>query len=370
MRIFSIVSALLVAVALYAFIIERDRVLALLQPAEGSAVASETTGPAQEEAEAASTDRVVRVIALRSSEQVIESGVVLRGQTEAQRSVDVRSQATGLVVSEPQRKGAFVSTGLLLCELDPGSSSANLAEAVARLDEARTNERAASRLAEEGFGSEARRNSAQAALEAAAAAVERAMDAQDRLTMRAPFNGLLESDTAEIGSLLQPGSLCAHIIQLDPINIVGFVPEKDVDLVEVGYQANVRFLSGRTVSGEVTFVSRSADPDTRTFRVEITAANTDLTIRDGSSAEIFIHAQDERAHLLPQSSLTLGDGGRLGVRLAEQGRARFYPVSIIRDTVEGAWVAGLPASAEIIIVGHEYVTDGTGVEVSYRSPGQ
>ena len=49
----------------------------------------------------------------------------------------------------------------------------------------------------------------------------------DRLTITAPFGGLLESDAAEIGSLLQPGALCATVIQLDPIKLVGFIPETD-----------------------------------------------------------------------------------------------------------------------------------------------
>ena len=44
----------------------------------------------------------------------------------------------------------------------------------------------------------------------------------------APFAGLLETDTAELGALLQTGSPCATIIQLDPIKFVGFVPEAEL----------------------------------------------------------------------------------------------------------------------------------------------
>jgi multidrug efflux system membrane fusion protein len=38
----------------------------------------------------------------------------------------------------------------------------------------------------------------------------------------------------------------------------------------------------------VTFLSRSADEQTRTFRVEITVPNPDVTIRDGQTADILI----------------------------------------------------------------------------------
>ena len=59
----------------------------------------------------------------------------------------------------------------------------------------------------------------------------RAEEDIERLTITAPFSGYLESDTAELGTLMQPGALCATIIQLDPIKLVGFVPEAQVDRV-------------------------------------------------------------------------------------------------------------------------------------------
>ena len=153
----------------------------------------------------------------------------------------------------------------------------------------------------------------------------------EKLEIHAPFAGILESDTAELGSLLQPGSLCGTIIQLDTIKLVGFVPETLVDRVEVGAAAGARLSSGREVVGEVTFISRSADPTTRTFRVDVEVPNTDLSIRDGQTAEIGIQADGEVAHLLPQSALTLDNQGQLGVRTVEDGRAGFAPVSVLRD---------------------------------------
>ena len=118
--------------------------------------------------------------------------------------------------------------------------------------------------------------------------------------------------------------------------------------------------------GTVSFVSRSADPTTRTFRVEIEVENADLSIRDGQTAEIGIQADGESAHLLPQSALTLDDAGQLGVRLVRDARAAFAPVSVLRDAPDGIWIVGLPAEAEVIVVGQEFVTDGVAVDVTYR----
>jgi multidrug efflux system membrane fusion protein len=396
MRVLPLITALLVAGALYLLILERPALMDAVNAPEGPVSRIATAIRAPEAAEPAAPEpaapepaaqpptiadpaarassRRVAVVALPVQAQSIESGILLRGRTEATRHVDVRSETSGLVVSEPVRKGSFVEAGTTLCELSPGTRLASLAEAEARLAEAQLNLRAAEQLSQGGFASETRAASARAAFQAAQAGVEAARREIARLTITAPFAGLLETDAAETGSLLQPGSLCATVIQLDPIRLVGFVAEADVDRVAVGAAARARLVTGREIAGHVTFLSRSADERTRTFRVEIEVPNRDFSIRDGQTAEILIASRGTSAHLLPASALTLDDRGRLGVRLVEgEGEAavaRFAPVQVVRDTPAGVWVAGLPEAAQVIVLGQEYVTDGTPLAVTLREAGQ
>jgi multidrug efflux system membrane fusion protein len=349
------------------------------------------------------------VVVLRSIARTIDSAVVLRGETRAARQVEVKAETTGAVISEPRRKGNFVAAGDLLCKLDPGTRAANLAEARAALTEARAhvpeaeaklaeaqavlaeaqiNHTAAKQLSEGGYtaqttllaraaavrAAEAAIASAEAGLEASQAGIEAAqaaVAAAEReialLTITAPFDGLLESDAAELGSLMQAGSLCAEVIQLDPIKVVGYVPETEVARVALGAQAQADLATGETVTGQVTFLSRSADPTTRTFEVEITVPNPDLAIRDGQTASIAIAAQGALAHKLPQSALTLNNEGQLGVRVVEPGDiVGFRPVRVLRDEADGLWVGGLPDAADVIVVGQDFVTAGVAVLPTYR----
>jgi multidrug efflux system membrane fusion protein len=386
MRIISILTAVVVMASLYLLVFERDAVMAIAQ-ADSSPTNEE--GGGDEDVTGA-----VSVVAVSSQAQEIDSSVLLRGRTEADRQVEVRAETSGKVVSTPLRKGASVQEGQLLCEIEIGTRSAALSEAEARLPEAearlieaearlaeaRINDRAASRLSEGGYASETRVASTQAEVQSALAGVQaaragvRSAEAAiaaaeteiERLAILAPFDGLLESDAAEVGSLLQPGSLCATVIQLDPIKLVGFVPETDVDRISVGARVGARLASGRQVTGQVTFISRSADETTRTFRADVEVANADLSIRDGQTVEMMIEAEGTVAHLVPQSALTLDDDGRLGVRLVVDDAARFQSVSVVRDTTEGVWITGLEESADIIVVGQEFVTDGVPVTVTYR----
>ena len=380
MRPISLLIAALVIATLYALVFERDRLLAFAGAEPPAAVETETGTVAEREAE--EDGRRVAVIARRSEAQVIESAVRLRGRTEAAREVSVMAETSGRVVSEPIPRGTKVEAGDVLCELDPGTrpaavaeARARVSEAQARLAEAQINDRAARALSEGGFapetrvaGAEAAVRSALAAVEAAQAGLAAAETELARVVITAPFGGVLESDTAELGTLLQPGAPCATVIQLDPIRLVGFVPETEVARVAVGAEAGARLASGETVTGRVIFVSRSSDEQTRTFRVEVEVPNPDLALRDGQTAEIVVASDGQKAHLLPASVLTLDDGGRLGVRVAEDGVARFVPVSVLRDTVQGVWLSGLPETAEVIVVGQEYVTDGVPVAVTLREP--
>ncbi|MEL6516409.1 MAG: efflux RND transporter periplasmic adaptor subunit [Pseudomonadota bacterium] len=379
MRIISFLTAIVVMVALYFLVLQRDTALEFAGAEAVPDMTEASTEPTEE------MDKAISVVARRSNAQVIDSAVIVRGRTEAARQVDVRAETSGLVISDPLRKGASVEAGQLMCALDVGTRDVALVEAQARLSEAQAgladaeiNQRAAARLSEDGFASETRVTAANAAVQSARAAVQSAEAGiaaaekeLERLQIHAPFGGLLESDTAEIGSLLQPGALCGTVIQLNPIKLVGFVPETEVDRVTVGAQAAARLASGREVLGAVTFLSRSADMTTRTFRVEVEVDNSDLTIRDGQTAEIIVASDGAEAHLLPQSALTLNDTGRLGVRLvAEDNRAAFAPVSVLRDTTEGIWVGGLDEEVAVIVVGQEFVTDGVSVAPTFEEASQ
>lgn len=411
MRITPFITAGVVGTALFLVVIKRDAVMEFVgaspETATEETVASGDGAPV--------ADDVVRVpvIAIKSTATMVPEIVRVRGRTEAARQVTVLAETTGTVASDPLRKGTFVEAGQVMCELNPGTrgaamaqAEATLIEAQARLPEARArvieaqsalseaqiNDRAAVSLQADGYASQTRVAATAAAVSSAEAAVEtaragleaaqsgiRAAEAAvavaekeiEHLSIKAPFAGVLETDSAELGALLQAGSPCATVIQLDPIKLVGFVPETEMDKLTLNAMADAHLATGKQVAGEVTFLSRSADEATRTFRVEVEIPNPDLSVRDGQTVEMVLSSGGTQGHLLPQSALTLDDSGRIGVRyIDDQNMAMFTPVNLLRDTVEGVWLTGLPEQADVIIVGQEYVTDGIPVAPSYEGLGQ
>ena len=416
MRIISLITAIAVVAMLYVLVFERDVLQDFSKGKKIEEIADDLSdGPELNNStnlttsKVAKGEKVISVIVVDSTAEIIDSAVTLRGQTAAARLVEVRSETSGQVINEPLRKGETVVEGQILCRLDPGTREATLADAVAslaeakarvpetqarldeakaRLSEAKINFNAANKLSEGGYASETRVASAEAAVRAAEASIASANAGFDttrskiqsaeasvavakkeieRTSLKAPFSGILETDTAELGTLLQPGALCAKIIQLDPIKLVGFVPETELNRVNKGSIAKANLINGQEITGEVSFISRSADQTTRTFRVEIEADNKDLSISKGQTAEILIASDGTQAHLLPQSALTLNDDGALGVRTVnDKSKVVFYETDIIRDTMDGVWLKGLPKNANVIIVGQEYVTDGVKVQKNFQ----
>lgn len=137
MRLIPVLTALLVMVGLYAIVFEREAMFAFARGEEDSA-SSDQTSRSPQEAETQDETPSIGVVVIRSTAQQIDSAVILRGQTAADRQVEIRAETSSIVVSTPLDKGRFVKTGEVLCKLDPGSREASLAEARALFSEAQS----------------------------------------------------------------------------------------------------------------------------------------------------------------------------------------------------------------------------------------
>ena len=180
----------------------------------------------------------------------------------------------------------------------------------------------------------------------------------NRTEVKAPFSGYIEQ-IVKPGNFLERGQVCATIIQLNPISLIAGVPEYDINKVRVNQNVFVDLVTGQKIEGKLTFVSKSASPDTRTFSVESQIDNPEGLIKDGLTAEISIEIDSVKAHKISPSILLLNDEGKLGIRIVTDGNlANFVEIVILEDSEEGLWVTGIAENVEIIIQGQGFVEDG------------
>jgi membrane fusion protein, multidrug efflux system len=351
------IGAVVVLIALY-FIVRG------LFGGEPEASANETAAAAKT-ASAARADPTVQVTAV--PEAVRSHLVRVRGRTEAARMVVVRSETAGVVARTPAREGAFVGRGAVLCQLSVDARKASLDQAKANLRARELQQQASANLAEKGYRSRTQVLQDQAALDAASATARQAEIALDQINIRAPFAGVFDKRDAEIGAYLAPGQACGTVIELNPILIVGDVPETEAGKISIGASATAKLVSGEAMAGRVRYVARDADPQTRTYHVEIAVPNPSLTARSGLSADVRIEAGAGPAHLVPTSALVLDAAGRQGVRYVQaDNKVAFAPVTILDEDPAGIWVSGLTGLTRLITVGQSYVSEGQKVKVATR----
>ncbi|MDB3976472.1 efflux RND transporter periplasmic adaptor subunit [Gammaproteobacteria bacterium] len=256
-----------------------------------------------------SLDTLSSVTILNS--KAIDKSKILKssGFTEADKFVQVRAELSGRVVSRPAKQGDFVEKGDLICQLYIAGR-----------------------------------------------------EAYPKIV--APFSGYLESLKVDEGDFLNTGAVCASLIDPDPMLLVADIAEKDIAQIQLGSEASAKLISGRLITGNVSFIASSADKNTRTFRVEISVDNKDRSIRDGVSAEIYIKGKEEPAHRISPAILALNDQGKLGIRtVTSDNTVEFREINILEDTNNGMWVSGLGKEARIITLGQEYVFQGQTVNV-------
>jgi multidrug efflux pump subunit AcrA (membrane-fusion protein) len=185
----------------------------------------------------------------------------------------------------------------------------------------------------------------------------------NRTEVKAPFSGYLEQ-IVKPGNYLERGQVCATIIQLNPITFMAEVPEFKINKVKNDQVVVLKLVTGEEVEGKLTFVSKSASPTTRTFKVESQVKNPGGFIRDGLTADMTIKIDKVLAHKISPSILLLSDEGKLGIRSVKENLVEFNEIIILEDSADGVWIVGIPEVIEIIIQGQGFVENGQKVSIN------
>ncbi|MGL6211297.1 MAG: efflux RND transporter periplasmic adaptor subunit [Paracoccaceae bacterium] len=289
----------------------------------------------------------------------------LSGTTGAGKRVVLAARADGVISALDLVKGAAVAESGVVMTLEGPETLAQAEIAAIALAQRDRELVVAERLYSGGNTPEVQLTSARSDRDAARAELNRANAAVDRLELKAPFAGIVETVDVELGAWVQTGAPVATILSLDPILVNVEISEVDVGSVAQGSKARVTLVTGAEMEGVVRLVSREASAETRTFPVEIVLPNPGNSIPSGMSAEVELLTDPVRAVAVPRSVITLADSGELGVRVvADDDIAHFVPVGIIDDTETGLVVTGVPDGVRIIVAGQDLVRDGDKVAVA------
>jgi len=332
----------------------------------GSAADAESATPATETAAAENAGedakplQTVGVAVIPQFEHA--RSVRVSGVTQADKRTTLTARAGGIIGELPARQGAVVKQGDVIVRIAPEGRDAALRSAEQALEQAKAQTEATMRLVDKGTLAKLQGDAAQSALKAAESQVEAAQAEMDKLDVVAPYDGVIDVLDVEEGASVSTGTPVATLIALDPIIGVGEVNESDLGVVEVGENAELRLVSGETVTGTVRYVSRSAQAATRTYTVEVEVPNPDLSISAGMTAEVILRGKPVLATPVPRSVVALNDDGELGVRTVnDDDVVEFHPIDIVDDSTGALILGGIPQGARVIVAGQNFVGDGVKV---------
>lgn len=289
--------------------------------------------------------------------------VRVSGVTQADKRTNMTARAGGIISELLIEQGDMVSEGDVVARIAPEGRDAAARSAKAALEQARAEFTAREQLVERGTLPRLQLDQQRSALRLAESQYEAAMAELERLEVKAPFDGTVDQVTVEEGGSVDQGTPVANLIALDPIIGVGEVNESDLKTIRVGGEAQLRLVTGRVIDGTIRYISRDAQPTTRTFSVEVEAANPDLTIPAGMTAEVILRGEPVVATPVPRSVVTLNDAGELGVRAVDdEGKVVFYPIDLVDDSTDALLLGGIPRGARIIVIGQNLIGDGAQVE--------
>lgn len=288
----------------------------------------------------------------------------LQSRTEPYRVVELKAQVTGQLMAVPGRRGSKVEQGQPVCVIEPKDRKLRVDRAAAQLQQAQIAYRGAQQLKTAGYQSEFAIAEANANLQSAKLSLKQSQIDLNNLSVKAPFDGIVEARPVEVGDFISTGQLCARLLELDPIKIIAQVSEVDVAKLQLGDQGVAEFFTHSDVASTITYIAHEADAKTRSYRIEATVPNTDFTLRAGMSGRLKIKQPAVKAHLISASFIVLDANGEPTVRAVDENdRVSEIAVTMVGETEQGIWVQGLPESVTLITVGQSYVSDGELVEV-------
>lgn len=299
----------------------------------------------------------------------ISPELTIHGETQANRSVDLTSEVDGKVTKIHAREGDFVKKGQLIIEIDPQDKPEKLKQAKALVKQRSLEFSANQNLINQGLQNQTRLAESESLLEAAKAQVKSLEISLQSTQVRAPFDGILENRSVELGTYLRVGNPIISVIDFNPFIIKGYVAEKDLHKIRIGDQATGKTLDGSTYSGKIRYLSSVSYQASRTFAIELEITNPSERQVNGVSAQILIPLEKNNAIFISPALLSLNEKGVLGAKhINDQQQVVFTPVELVKAQSDGVWISGLPNPVDLIITGQSFVNTGDKVTPVFKTP--
>jgi RND family efflux transporter MFP subunit len=274
------------------------------------------------------------------------------GFGRAAKSVNMVSEATGLVESVPANAGTAVRAGGVILKLDDSEQKIALARARAQYPIAKANSERFTALYQEDSASKLEADTAFNAFKSAEAEMKAAEFALKQRTIRAPFDGVVGLTTIEPGAYVRAGDVVMTIDDLSALIVEFSVPQEEAAGVRLTQKVEA-FLAGGgggRMEGLVSAIDSRVDPASRTLKIEATFPNESGSLLPGATYAVTTTNDGAPALSVPGLAVQWDRTGAYVWKVGKDGAVARTGVAILQRRDEIALVDGDLKPGDVVIV--------------------
>lgn len=283
---------------------------------------------------------------------------------EADNEALVSARTGGEIREIHVEEGQYVRAGDLLATLDGDRLRLDALKSAANLAKLEQEYRRQVELHEKGLVAATNFEDLKFRLEAQQAAYDLAELQYSYSKVRAPISGIVVDRKVKTGQSLNAGDPLMWITDPDSLLARIQVPQSELGKFAVGQPASLRFdaLPGLAQDAVVTRISPTVDPETGTFRMQISIQGAQPGIAAGMFSRVQIaYDRHDNAKLLPNQAVIVEDTVSV-VYVVTDGEARRRVVQTgITDGGMTEILAGLELGETVILSGNRGLREGTPV---------
>jgi membrane fusion protein (multidrug efflux system) len=309
----------------------------------------------------------VSVEASKVARTALPQGITAVGSLRSDESVTLRPEVAGRISAIEFREGERVVRGAPLVRLDTAVAKAEEQQAHANLVLAQQKHTRAIDLETKGFVSSQAKDEAENNLRVAEAALALAQAKLAKLTIVAPFTGIIGLRSVSVGDYVKEGADMVNLEAVDPLKVDFRVPEIYLTQLRVGQtlQITLDAMPGKTYEGRVLAINPLLDAAGRSVVIRAQVKNQDSALRPGMFARVRLLTRDLQEALVVPEQAIVPQGDEWYVFRVVDGKAQRAKVDIgQRRDGKAEIVKGLQDGDMVVTAGQLKLREGVPVQIA------
>jgi RND family efflux transporter MFP subunit len=298
----------------------------------------------------------------------IENQLELVGTITPNNAVQVASEASGRIVACNIELGRSVRQGDVLYVLDDELRRAQLLTAKANYEKAKSDSARYWFLKQKESVTDAQWEQVLLQYRLAEAQLIQARRALEDTRIKAPINGVVTAKRADVGTMVNPGTIVCDLVDATKLKVMLDVAEKDVFSLAVGGEVEIRsdILPGKVYHGRITAIAPKAS-EAHTFPVEITIAPPYGELKSGMFVRVrFLKLAPIAGWVIPRDAI-VGSLQNARVFVVDTTAKTAHERTIRCGIERNGYVIvldGLSPGEQVVVTGTNVLTDGATVVIN------